>query len=122
VVTIDATSAAPPPAEDPPSVNVQLPAAQQTVARGGEVIFQAAVASARSLSGVRAVWSYAGGSLESPMADTTSAAVYQARTAASTTGSPGLDDKGAGRSHPAGTSTCSSRTVFGKPFVPRHIR
>lgn len=102
VVTIEATSATPAPASSPPVVTAQLPAANQVVAAGAEVIFQAQVDADRPIADVRAVWSYTGGTLEYPMELTTTPGVYQARTTVSTTAVAGwrgvtiqaADDKG----------------------------
>ena len=62
----------------------------------------AATASISAIADVRAVWTYPGGSLEYPMALTTTPGVYQARTTVTTTAQPGwrgvevqaADDKG----------------------------
>jgi hypothetical protein len=102
IVTVEATSATTPPVEEPPIVAVQLPGENQTVGRGADLIFQADVRGARAISDVRAVWTYPGGSLEYPMALTTTPGVYQARTTVTTTAAPGwrgveiqaADDKG----------------------------
>ena len=102
VVSVEATSATAPPATDPPVVAVQLPGDNQTIAKGSDLIFQAEVQGARAISDVRAVWTYPGGSLEYPMALTTTPGVYQARTTVATTAQPGwrgveiqaADDKG----------------------------
>ncbi len=102
VVSIEATAATAPPVEDPPVVAVQLPGDNQTIAKGSDLVFQAEVRAARAISDVRAVWTYPGGSLEYPMALTTTPGVYQARTTVTTTAQPGwrgveiqaADDKG----------------------------
>lgn len=101
-MTLEATSATAPPLEEPPVVTVQLPGENQTLVRGAELVFQAEVQGARAISDVRAVWTYRGGSLEYPMALTTTRGVYQARTTVTTTAQPGwrgveiqaADDKG----------------------------
>lgn len=89
VVTIEATSATPPPALAPPAVTAQLPDDNQVVSPGGEVIFQAQIDADRPISDVRAVWSYTGGTLEYPMVVTTTPGIYQARTTVSTTAAAG---------------------------------
>jgi hypothetical protein len=102
VVTVDATSAAPPPVEAPPAITTQLPGDNDVVSPGADIIFQATVSSGRAISDVRAVWGYTGGTLEYPMAVTTTAGVYQARTTVSATAAAGWrtvtvqasDDKG----------------------------
>ena len=102
VVTIEATSAAPPPVTAPPAVTAQLPGESDVVVAGGEVIFQAEVSADRPISDVRAVWGFTGGTLEYPMVLTTTAGVYQARTTVSATAASGWrtvsiqasDDKG----------------------------
>ena len=102
VVTIEATSAAPPPVTAPPVVTAQLPGESDVVVPGGEVIFQAEVSADRPISDVRAVWGFTGGTLEYPMVVTTTAGIYQARTTVSTTAASGWrtvtiqasDDKG----------------------------
>ncbi len=83
--TFEATSATVPPVENPPVVTVHLPGDGPTIARGAELIFQADVRGARAISDVRAVWTYPGGSLEYPMAVTTTPGVYQARATVTVT-------------------------------------
>ena len=102
VVTIQATSATPPATVPPPTIATQLPADNQSLTPGATLVFQAEVHSTRTLSDVRAVWSYPGGSLEYPMALTGSANVYQAQTTVSGSAEAGWrsvqiqasDDKG----------------------------
>lgn len=86
-VTLDGPSTQP--ADAPPAVTMQLPSGNQLVTRGGEIIFQAAVSDDNALSDVRAVWYFSGGSLEYPMAETTTPGVYQARTTVSANATPG---------------------------------
>lgn len=86
-VVLDGPSAEPPNA--PPAVTMQLPGPNQAFARGGEIVFQAAVSDDDDLSDVRAVWFYEGSRLEYPMVETTTPGVYQARTTVSANATPG---------------------------------
>ncbi len=73
----------PPPVDAAPVIAVQLPSANQVLARGGQVIFQAKVTDDKTVQDVRAVWGYNGGSLEYPMTLTSVPGVYQATTSVS---------------------------------------
>lgn len=107
--TITLTGAA---ADRAPTVAVQLPVDRTQLARGGMIDFQATVSDDRAVADVRAIWTYNGGSLEYPMAQTTTPGVYRATTTVSTTAASGwraveiaaVDDAG-------------QRTVSAKQYV-----
>lgn len=86
LVTISLTGAAP---DAPPTVAVQLPADRAVLARGAAIDFQAAAADDRAVADVRAIWTFAGGTLEYPMAQTTTPGVYRATTSVSVTATAG---------------------------------
>lgn len=75
--------------DSPPSVTTQLPADRSSYAPGQTIVFQASASDDRGLSDVRATWVYNGGSLDYPMAQTTTPGVYQARTTVSASAGTG---------------------------------
>ncbi|MBX3223637.1 MAG: hypothetical protein KF795_24205 [Labilithrix sp.] len=86
LVTISLTGAPP---DAPPTVNVQLPVDRGALSRGATIDFQAAASDDRAVADVRAIWTFNGGTLEYPMAQTTTPGVYRATTTVSATATAG---------------------------------
>lgn len=93
----------------PPSVTTQLPADRSSYAPGQTIVFQASAADDRGLSDVRATWVYDGGSLDYPMARTTTTGVYQASTTVSASAGTGWRAVDISASDHAGQRSVSTR-------------
>ena len=87
-IALTGAAPAPPPADARPTVTAVLPGAATALNRGQTISVQARATDDRGVADVRAIWTYPGGSLEYPMAQT-SPGVYAASTTVSATAASG---------------------------------